>query len=230
MPWTWFISLEAHFYFATCLILLISQVHPKYAGSICSTLFISSIASSIILEMDPFPHRSRTPEQELIEINLIFEKVLERISPYLLGNCMGYVLYKTKGIFDMNVFVVILGRFLSVFYNQIFVILYFKGWIACILMGSGFIFGYEIIIFEKNQWIRATILTLSHTIWSMILFWIILASISRYNLGLRKIMELRFFQICGRLSNCSYFIGPLVIKIFFLYSESASNTSIGYLV
>lgn len=116
MPWTWFISLEAHFYFATCLILLISQIHPRYAGSICSTLFISSIASSIVLEMDPFPHRSRTPEQELIEINLIFEKVLERISPYLLGNCMGYVLYKTKGNFDMNVFVVILGRLFFVYF------------------------------------------------------------------------------------------------------------------
>lgn len=110
MPWTWFISLEAHFYFATCLILLISQIHPKYAGAICSTLFISSIASSIVLEMDPFPHRLRDPDYELVEINLMFEKVLERISPYLLGNCMGYVLYKTKGKFDMNVIVIVLGK------------------------------------------------------------------------------------------------------------------------
>lgn len=229
MPWTWFISLEAHFYFATCLILLISQIHPKYAGSICSTLFISSITSSIILEMDPFPHRSRTPEHELIEINLIFEKVLERISPYLLGNCMGYVLYKTKGKFDMNVFIVVLGLFL---FLKLFLLSYrfILGWIACILMGAGFIFGYDIILFEKNQWIRATILTLSHTIWSMILFWIILASISRYNLGLRAVMKLKVFQICGKLSNCTFFIGPLVIKVFFLCSESASNTSIGYMV
>lgn len=110
MPWTWFLSLEAHFYFATCLILLISQIHPKYAGAICSTLFISSIASSIVLEMDPFPPRGKSPEEEIIEINLIFEKVLERISPYLLGNCMGYVLYKTKGNFDINIIVVILGK------------------------------------------------------------------------------------------------------------------------
>lgn len=97
-------------------------------------------------------------------------------------------------------------------------------------MGAGFIFGYDIIFLEKNQWIRATILTLSHTIWSMILFWIILASISRYNLGLRNILKCKCFQILGKLSNCTFFIGPLVIKVFFLCSESASNTSTGYMV
>lgn len=110
MSWTWFISLDAHFYFATCLILLISQIHPKYAGAICTTLFISSITSSIVLETEHFLTRARTLKDDLVEINLIFEKVLERISPYLLGNCMGYVLYKTKGRFDMNIIIVILGK------------------------------------------------------------------------------------------------------------------------
>lgn len=56
----------------------------------------------------------------------------------------------------------------------------FLGWIASFLIIFGFIFGFQMILRQVNPILKATIVTITHTIWSMILFWIILTSISQY--------------------------------------------------
>lgn len=55
-----------------------------------------------------------------------------------------------------------------------------SGWIACVLILAGFGYGFHTVEFRVNPWVRAIISTLGHTIWSMVLFWIVLASISQY--------------------------------------------------
>lgn len=53
-----------------------------------------------------------------------------------------------------------------------------KGWIASGLLLIAIIFnGY--FLANANPWILASISSITHTIWSMILFWVILASISQ---------------------------------------------------
>lgn len=60
---------------------------------------------------------------------------------------------------------------------------YLKGWIASILLLIGYIFSENYYITEQeinNSWFIAIVSTMSHTIWSMILIWIILASVSNH--------------------------------------------------
>ncbi|XP_037917555.1 uncharacterized protein LOC119655646 [Hermetia illucens] len=162
MLWTWFISLEVHFFIAACLVLLLAQIHPKYAGAICTGILIASILATTVVEVDYIPAVKRDVEHELMAFYLIFDKIWVRIPPYLLGMCLGYTLYKAGGKFEMNIFVIVFG------------------WIACVLILAGFGYGFHTVEFRVNPWVRAIISTLGHTIWSMVLFWIVLASISQY--------------------------------------------------
>lgn len=137
MLWTWFISLEVHFFIAACLVLLLAQIHPKYAGAICTGILIASILATTVVEVDYIPavkyakfsvklyftdfimklslsethHYRRDVEHELMAFYLIFDKIWVRIPPYLLGMCLGYTLYKAGGKFEMNVFVIVFGGY-----------------------------------------------------------------------------------------------------------------------
>lgn len=49
-------------------------------------------------------------ERELTAFNGVYDQPWTRISPYLLGLCLGYILHRTKRALRMNIVIVVLGE------------------------------------------------------------------------------------------------------------------------
>lgn len=126
---------------------------------------------------------SLTYEDQIAEFNGVYDQPWIRIAPFLLGMCLGYILFKTNETIRLNIFVVVSGKFfrqISKYQNG-----RYKhpstttGWIASVLLVCGISFR-NIFLVKSNLWIEASLSSATHTIWPMILFWIILSSISQY--------------------------------------------------
>lgn len=50
-------------------------------------------------------------ERQLIAFNGLYDQPWTRISPYLLGLCLGYILHRSKCAFRMHISVVVLGKY-----------------------------------------------------------------------------------------------------------------------
>ncbi|XP_055915180.1 nose resistant to fluoxetine protein 6-like [Eupeodes corollae] len=212
MPWTWFISVQVHFFVAGCLVLLLARIHPKYAVIICSVLFLTSLAASTYLEIKQYskPYSIKTlKKDDLITFNLIYDQVSLRIPLYILGMCLGYILHKTNGKIRINV------------------IIFIFGWIACLLIISFFLFGYQFILFRSTPVARACLIISGHIMWIMIIFWIIIASTTQYGAFLRKLFSHHFINVIGKLSNTPLIVAPFVIRTFVLAGEIPFNANKG---
>lgn len=53
------------------------------------------------------------------------------------------------------------------------------GWIATVLLMCGITFR-SLFLLKSNLWIESSLSSITHTVWPMILFWIILTSISQH--------------------------------------------------
>lgn len=189
MIWSWIISLEIHFFIVATVVLLILRNHPRYGIVICCSFVISSFASTtsiqftanekldseyvreilIISNISPkhpkfiwiFSIDSLLLEEHLAAFNSVYEQPWTRISPYFFGICLGYILHKTDDKLKINWLTLTCG------------------WIACLFLLAAILLRKTVVEFS-NHWINATLSVANHTIWSMILFWIILASITQY--------------------------------------------------
>lgn len=119
-------------------------------------------------------------DEHLAAFNGVYEQPWTRISPYFFGICLGYILHKADDKLKINWVTLTCG------------------WIACLFLFAAILFSKTVIEFS-NRWMNATMSVAHHTIWSMILFWIILASITQYR---------------GDTSSISQFSFPFTIQSF----------------
>uniref|UniRef100_A0A1A9W9H3 Nose resistant-to-fluoxetine protein N-terminal domain-containing protein n=1 Tax=Glossina brevipalpis TaxID=37001 RepID=A0A1A9W9H3_9MUSC len=104
MPWTWFISLEIQFFIMGCLIMLLVKVHVCYAVVIGFSIFIIAWLAATMWLLEPYEEYgySTTLYYELMSFNLVLDNVCLFIMPYLLGLCLGYVIFKSNHNLNMK--------------------------------------------------------------------------------------------------------------------------------
>ncbi|XP_017472178.1 PREDICTED: uncharacterized protein LOC108363348 isoform X2 [Rhagoletis zephyria] len=106
MLWTWFLSLEMQFFIVACLVLLLAEIHSVYAVIIGMAMFFISILASVVWESDPTTNEefsiSKYMQYELAQFHLVFDNLCLRISPYVLGVCVGYILQRTQSNMKIN--------------------------------------------------------------------------------------------------------------------------------
>lgn len=112
-------------------------------------------------------------DEHLAAFNGVYEQPWTRISPYFFGICLGYILHKADDKLKINWVTLTCG------------------WIACLFLFAAILFSKTVIEFS-NRWMNATMSVAHHTIWSMILFWIILASITQYRGDTSSISQFSF--------------------------------------
>ncbi|XP_055389988.1 O-acyltransferase like protein-like [Condylostylus longicornis] len=214
MIWSWLISLEVQFFLAGSLILLLAQIHPKYAASIFFTLLIFSIIAFLMLESDPFSlYYERESQQKIcLKLNLLFDNIWLRILPYLLGMCLGYTIQKTGGKFKSSKTVMVFG------------------WMLCILIIGVYFFGLPLIIGRINLWVRASAITMLHIAWNMILCWITLSSLSDYGGLLKDFLNSKLLFTIGKFTNTVILLNPLIIRTVLLSGETGILLSGGLVI
>lgn len=68
------------------------------------------------VESESFLNVAAEYEKELIGFNGVYDQPWTRISPYLLGLCLGYILHRTKRQLKMHIIVVVLGKLFNAYY------------------------------------------------------------------------------------------------------------------
>lgn len=57
-------------------------------------------------------------EQELVQFNGVYDQPWTRVSPYLLGICLGYILHRSKHAVRMHIGVVGVGEIIDEIFNH----------------------------------------------------------------------------------------------------------------
>ncbi|XP_037028727.1 nose resistant to fluoxetine protein 6-like [Bradysia coprophila] len=210
MPWSWFFSLDCQFFVAASIILLIANNHPRYATVICTAFFVSSFVTTTIVRYNKHPKISLTYEDQIAEFNSVYDQPWTRIAPFLLGMCLGYILFKTNETIRLNIFVII------------------SGWIASVLLVCGISFR-NIFLVKSNLWIEAALSSSTHTVGPMILFWIILSSISQYQGFIGRFLSSKRLIPLSKLTNCILMVHPLITRLIILDSEQIFHLSLAIL-
>ncbi|XP_067638845.1 nose resistant to fluoxetine protein 6-like isoform X1 [Eurosta solidaginis] len=221
MPWTWFVSLEMQFFIVTCLVLLLAEIYSTYAIIIATVTFLISILASIVWESDPTTNMeefsiSTNMIYELTEFHLVFDNICLRISPYILGVCAGYILQRTHSNIKINMAVLICG------------------WLAFLLMFGLFLFGYKygyerlLPNISAGRWCQAILFTISHSMWSLMLFWITLTAETYQTwTPLSILLTGRYLHVLERLSPACLLVAPIVIRLLVFSGETAIYSSAG---
>lgn len=144
----------------------------------CTQWHCSNYASSLI------------SVENLSFFNGLYDKAWARLSPYIFGICIGYVIHKIETRLEISIGMMMCGEYelllhaLEKFHHTIlhYSIEFamtgfsFSGWTACTLLLIALIFSKSLITLTTN----AIFSTIMHMTWSIIILWIIIASISKH--------------------------------------------------
>lgn len=141
--------------------------------------------------------------ENLVFFNGLYEQPWARLSPYIFGICIGYVLRKIDRKLQISLTLMICGTqiFWKIQFNNTFPIVgieisiillillsflllfsfiqFCLGWIACLFLVIALIFSKTFIQLPSTS-TNALFSMLMHIIWSAIVLWIIIASISKH--------------------------------------------------
>ncbi|XP_053947802.1 uncharacterized protein LOC128856525 [Anastrepha ludens] len=220
MPWTWFLSLEMQFFIVACLVLLLAEIHSVYAIIIGIATFVISILASIVWESNPITNTEFSldtyMQNELADFHLVFDNICLRISPYVLGVCVGYILQRTQSNMKTHILIQICG------------------WLAYLLMFGLFIFGYqygyEMLLpnIKAGRWCQAILFTISHAMWSLMLLWTTLTVETHQTWKpLNFLLDGRYLHALERLSPVSLLGAPLIIRLLVFTGDTPIYNSIG---
>lgn len=151
-------------------------------------------------------HNSLIVHENLAFFNGLYEKPWARISPYIVGICVGYVLHRISGKIEISLIVMGCGMFMVYFFqilsNWLFEfcskchprIWFLVGWIACSFLMIALVLSK---LSGTSSSSSVTFSTMSYAMWSLIVLWLIIASISKHR-GLDRFMLL---LVVGQCSN-----------------------------
>lgn len=130
----------------------------------------------------------------------IYDKPWTRLGPYLVGMCVGWLLFKTNCKIRMRPAT------------------YISGWIAssaCLLYLI-----YGLYNAELTRFSAAAYSSLSHTAWAMSLAWIVVACSAGYGGYVNTLLSAPCIYPFSRVTYCAYLVHPVVIRLVALNSDS----------
>lgn len=116
---------------------------------------------------------------------------------------------------------------------------YAKGWLAYLLMAGLFVFGYKYgyekllpnVGMPNGRWCQATLFTISHAMWSLMLLWTTLTA-ENYQTWrpLSFMLDGRYLYVLERLSPVCLLVGPIVIRLLVFTADAPIYNSFGQTV
>ncbi|XP_055303582.1 nose resistant to fluoxetine protein 6-like [Sitodiplosis mosellana] len=213
MLWSWVLSIEVHCFVVACIILLILKNHPRFGIIIFSSFLISSLIANTTLRF--YDHRPETKisssliaEESLTFFNGLYDKPWTRLSPYIFGICIGFIIYKIDTKLEISIGMMSCG------------------WISCLLLVVALIFSKSLISITTN----AMFSTIIHMTWSVIILWIIVASISKHRGLIGHILTSKYLMPLDKMTNCFLMVYPIITRIIILSSDSSMHLSIGLII
>lgn len=198
MLWSWYLADDTQFYIIGAIILIIAVRHFKVAAI---TLAFFMMASWVTTAVVAFNHNHMpNTDDPLALFDKIYDKPWTRLGPYLVGMCVGWVLFKTNCKIKMSRTTV------------------FIGWTCSTLLSLYLMFGLYNV--ELTKIYAAAYSSLSHSAWALSLAWIIIACSTGYGGYVNKILSATIIYPFSRVTYCAYLVHPMVIRIIALNSDA----------
>ncbi|KAJ8960414.1 hypothetical protein NQ318_013695 [Aromia moschata] len=149
-----------------------------------------------------------TMDEQLVQLDAIYDLPWNRIGPYLVGAITGYIL------------IVRLQQKLTLTKKQ-----KAFGWTVFPLLNIWILF--TLYTRKISVEFSAVYMGVSRTLWGVGMAWVLIACCTGNAQALQKFLSFRGFIPLSRLTYCAYLLNPLVANMIYLGSESAFNASLG---
>ncbi|CRL04481.1 CLUMA_CG017562, isoform A [Clunio marinus] len=208
MLWSWYLANDTQFYIIGSIILIVAIRHFRVAASTLGMLMVSAwITTGIIAYSNN--HMPNT-DDPLALFDKIYDKPWTRLGPYLVGMCVGWILFKTNCKIKFTKIQLVTGWTLSVS-----VLLYLL---------------YGLYKTELTKVAAAAYSSLSHSAWAIALAWIVIACSTGHGGLLNKFFSATVLYPFSRVTYCAYLVHPIVIRIYALQSDAPLHMSVESMV
>ncbi|XP_047103492.1 O-acyltransferase like protein-like [Schistocerca piceifrons] len=204
MLWSWYLADDTQFYILGIAILIVAASHFQVAAAMVAMLLMSSWCTTAFIA---YTNKHMPSEDDPLALfDKIYDKPWTRLGPYIIGMCVGWLLYKTDCKITMNKFAVICGWLLSI-----------TGILALI---------YGLYNVELHPVTGAAYSSLSHSAWALALGWIVVACSTGYGGIINKILSSTKLYPLSRVTYCAYLVHPLMIRVMAMTTDGPFHLSI----
>ncbi|XP_066994018.2 nose resistant to fluoxetine protein 6-like [Anabrus simplex] len=198
MLWSWYLADDTQFYVLGAMLLILATSHFRFAAVLLGIFLASSWSGTAIVA---YQHNHMPGfDDPLALFDNIYDKPWTRLGPYLIGMCVGWLLYKKDCKIEMHKLVVLLGWLLST---------------VCALF-----LVYALHKVKLHPLAGAAYSSLSHSMWALVLAWVVVACSTGYGGYVNKFLSLSIIHPFSRVTYCAYLVHPLIIHLVPLRMDS----------
>lgn len=218
MAWSWYLANDMQFFIISPIIIILLR-RNRYVG--IGTCVFLIVACSFIRLMTSFEYGIRIPSQLVTEhkddpysVNPLYNRPYTRITPYIVGMLLGYILHKNNCRTRLTKISVLVG------------------WLFAVVTGSLPVYGlYDYYkhgdygmnggITDASQEVSAIYIGFSRLSWSVALAWVVYACATGYGGPVNNILSWKIWAPLGRLTYCAYLVHPIVMMLYIYSMKTA---------
>ena len=199
--WAWYLANDMQFYIVISPVVIVLYKYRKPAGVIAATfLVLSCIAVRAILVsyygIQGWDKVTKHTDDPWGKNGALYVRPWARMSPYVVGILTGFLLHHKKCRVRMNKLTVLIG------------------W--CVATGSAMAVIYGLFSYYHNGSIMSILtsgfyVSLSRTVWSLSLAWLVVACASGYGGPVNSILSWKMWAPLGRLTFAAYLVHPIIM-------------------
>lgn len=218
-----YLANDTQFYIIGAIILIIAIRHFRFAAAMLAIFMFSAWLTTGIIAYSN-NHMPNT-DDPLALFDKIYDKPWTRLGPYLVGMCVGWILFKTNCKIRFSKTQLCVGWTLSTGEHQ---------HDSLITMNSNLIPFSGVLLYllyglyktELSKFAAAAYSSLSHSAWAMALAWIVIACSTGNGGFLNSFLSASSLYPFSRVTYCAYLVHPIVIRAFALHSDSPLHMDI----
>ncbi|XP_071955988.1 nose resistant to fluoxetine protein 6-like [Antedon mediterranea] len=202
LAWSWYLANDMQFYIISPFVIYLLY-HYFFVGVVFwSALLIACFGSSIgiSIKLDIYTGLiPQTPDQKTLGSDELYVRPWTRISTYLVGMALGYILYKYKGRVRMPRYVAIMG------------------WMAATGIALAVVYGlYGNFHGDPlNKAASVVYATFSRFSWAVALAWVAFACVTGYGGPVNSLLSWSFWIPLSRINYCAYLLHPIIMFVFY---------------
>ncbi|XP_071955720.1 nose resistant to fluoxetine protein 6-like [Antedon mediterranea] len=202
VDWSWYLANDMQFYIISPFVIYLLYHYFFVGVAFWSALLITCFGSliGISIKLDIYTGLiPQTPDQKTLGTQEIYVRPWTRISTYLVGMAIGYILYKYKNRVRMPQYVVIMG------------------WMAATGIALAVVYGlYGNFHGDPlNEAASVAYITLSRFSWAVALAWVAFACVTGYGGPVNSLLSWSFWIPLSRINYCAYLLHPIIMFVFY---------------
>ncbi|XP_071956995.1 nose resistant to fluoxetine protein 6-like [Antedon mediterranea] len=200
--WSWYLANDMQFYIISPFVIYLLYHYFFVGVAFWSGLLITCFGSLIGISMKYSIYAGllpQTPDQRTLGADVIYIRPYTRISTYLVGMALGYILYKYKDRVRMPRFVAIMG------------------WLAATGIALAVVYGLYGTYHGNpiNKAGSVVYITLCRFSWSVALGWVAFACVTGYGGPVNTLLSWSFWIPLSRINYCAYLLHPIIMFVFY---------------